>query len=228
MKSISIIIPIYNEIEKLPQLINRLNDYKYDNQLILVNDGSRDGTREFLNAQSNLVIIHHDKNLGKGSAVRTALKKVNHQTVMLIDGDLEINIKNLNSLIKTIDKNQIIVGYRVPNTINNFSLIEFGNSTLNLIFNLLYSTNYKDVLCCLKIIPTKVLKELDLDSKGFELETEIMAKICMKNLNVIEKDIPYKRRTNKDGKKLRITDSYVILKKMIGLRLRLFLKQSFS
>ena len=228
MQSISIIIPIYNEIEKLPQLIKLLEPYKYNNQIILINDGSQDGTREFLDAQSDLKIIHHDKNFGKGTAVRTALKNVTKETVLLIDGDLEINIKNLNSLIKTIDKNQIIIGYRVSKTINNFSLIEFGNNTLNLIFNFLYSSNYKDVLCCLKIIPTKILKELNLDSKRFELETEIMAKICMKNLNVIEKDIPYKRRTNKDGKKLRITDSYVILKKMIGLRLRLFLKQSFS
>ena len=181
MQSISIIIPINNEIEKLPQLIKLLAPYKYKNQIILINDGSQDGTREFLDAQSDLIIIHHDKNFGKGTAVRTALKNVTKETVLLIDGDLEINIKNLNSLIKTIDKNQIIVGYRVPNTINNFSLIEFGNTTLNLIFNLLYSSKYKDVLCCLKIIPTKVLKELDLDSKGFELETEIMAKICIRN-----------------------------------------------
>tara|TARA_Y100000591_G_C21536387_1_gene546705 strand:+ start:19 stop:693 length:675 start_codon:yes stop_codon:yes gene_type:complete len=224
MKSISIIIPIFNEIEKLPQLINRLKNYKYDNQIILINDGSHDGTREFLNAQSNLVIIHHKKNLGKGSAVRTAIEKVNHDTVMLIDGDLEINITNLGSLIKTIDKNQIMVGYRVSNTANSFSLIEFGNTTLNFIFNLLFSSNYKDVLCCLKIIPTKILKDFNLDAVGFELETEIMAKICMRNLNVIEKEVPYKRRSNKEGKKLRITDSFVILKKMISLWLKSIFK----
>ena len=158
MQSISIIIPIYNEIEKLPQLIKLLAPYKYKNQIILINDGSQDGTREFLDAQSDLIIIHHDKNFGKGTAVRTALKNVTKETVLLIDGDLEINIKNLNSLIKTIDKNQIIVGYRVSKTNNNFSLIEFGNTTLNLIFNFLYSSNYKDVLCCLNIITTKILK----------------------------------------------------------------------
>ena len=186
MQSISIIIPIYNEIEKLPQLIKLLAPYKYKNQIILINDGSQDGTREFLDAQSDLIIIHHDKNFGKGTAVRTALKNVTKETVLLIDGDLEINIKNLNSLIKTIDKNQIIVGYRVSKTNNNFSLIEFGNTTLNLIFNFLYSSNYKDVLCCLKIIPTKILKDLNLNAIGFELETEIMAKICIRNLDVIE------------------------------------------
>ena len=224
MQSISIIIPIYNEIEKLPELIKLLEPYKYNNQIILINDGSQDGTREFLDAQSDLKIIHHDKNFGKGTAVRTALKNVIKETVLLIDGDLEINIKNLNSLIKTIDKNQIIVGYRVSKTINNFSLIEFGNITLNLIFNLLYSSNYKDILCCLKIIPTKILKDLNLNASGFELETEIMAKICMRNLNVIEEEVPYKRRSNKDGKKLRITDSYVILKKMISLWLKSIFK----
>jgi len=220
MQSISIIIPIYNEIEKLPQLIKLLEPYKFNNQIILINDGSRDGTREFLDAQSDLIIIHHDKNFGKGTAVRTALKNVTKETVLLIDGDLEIDIKNLNSLIKTIDKNQIIVGYRVSKTINNFSLIEFGNTTLNLIFNFLYSSNYKDVLCCLKIIPTKILKDLNLNALGFELETEIMAKICIRNLDVIEEEVRYERRTNKDGKKLRITDSYAILKKMLYLKLK--------
>lgn len=220
MKSISIIIPIYNEIEKLPQLIKLLEPYKYNNQIILINDGSQDGTREFLDAQSDIIIIHHDQNFGKGTAVRTALKNVTKETVLLIDGDLEINVKNLNSLIKTIDENQIIVGYRVSNTINNFSLIEFGNTTLNLIFNLLYSSNYKDVLCCLKIIPTKILKDLNLNALGFELETEIMAKICIRNLDVIEKKVQYERRTSRDGKKLRITDSYAILKKMLYLKLK--------
>ena len=220
MQSISIIIPIYNEIEKLPQLIKLLAPYKYKNQIILINDGSQDGTREFLDAQSDLIIIHHDKNFGKGTAVRTALKNVTKETVLLIDGDLEINIKNLNSLIKTIDKNQIIVGYRVSKTNNNFSLIEFGNTTLNLIFNFLYSSNYKDVLCCLKIIPTKILKDLNLNAIGFELETEIMAKICIRNLDVIEEEVQYERRTNKDGKKLRIIDSYAILKKMLYLKLK--------
>ena len=220
MQSISIIIPIYNEIEKLPQLIKLLEPYKYKNQIILINDGSQDGTREFLDAQSDLIIIHHDKNFGKGTAVRTALKNVTKETVLLIDGDLEINIKNLNSLIKTIDKNQIIVGYRVSKTNNNFSLIEFGNTTLNLIFNFLYSSNYKDVLCCLKIIPTKILKDLNLNAIGFELETEIMAKICIRNLDVIEEEVQYERRTNKDGKKLRIIDSYAILKKMLYLKLK--------
>lgn len=220
MQPISIIIPIYNEIEKLPQLIKLLEPYKYNNQIIIINDGSQDGTREFLDDQSDLIIIHHDKNFGKGTAVRTALKNVTKETVLLIDGDLEINIKNLNSLIKTIDNNQIIVGYRVSNTINNLSLIELGNTALNLIFNLLYSSNYKDVLCCLKIIPTKILKDLNLNALGFELETEIMAKICIRNLDVAEKEVQYERRTNKDGKKLRITDAYVILKKMLYLKLK--------
>ena len=224
MQSISIIIPIYNEIEKLPQLIKLLEPYKYYNQIILINDGSQDGTREFLDAQSDLIIIHHDKNFGKGTAVRTALKNVTKETVLLIDGDLEINIKNLNSLIKTIDKNQIIVGYRVSKTINNFSLIEFGNTTLNLIFNFLYSSNYKDVLCCLKIIPTKILKDFNLASKGFDLETEIMAKISINNLNVIEKKIEYKRRSSTDGKKLRFVDSYVILKRMFSIKIDLFFR----
>ena len=108
MQSISIIIPIYNEIEKLPQLIKLLEPYKYNNQIILINDGSQDGTREFLDAQSDLIIIHHDKNFGKGTAVRTALKNVTKETVLLIDGDLEINIKNLNSLIKIIEKIKLL------------------------------------------------------------------------------------------------------------------------
>ena len=86
-----------------------------------------------------------------------------------------------------MDENQIIVGYRVSNTINNFSLIEFGNTTLNLIFNLLYSSNYKDVLCCLKIIPTKILKDLNLNALGFELETEL--ELANSRIRELEKEL---------------------------------------
>ena len=219
MYPISIIIPIYNEIEKLPQLIKHISPYKSQNQIIIINDGSHDGTREFLDSQSGIMIIHHDKNLGKGCAVRTALKKVNKEIVMLLDGDLEINIASLDSLIKNAKNNQIIIGYRISKS-NSFSITEFGNDTLNFIFNILFSSNYKDVLCCLKILPAKTLRSFNLSAVGFELETEIMAKICINNLDVVEEKVQYKRRTNREGKKLRFADSFTIIKTMTCLKLK--------
>ena len=224
MQSISIIIPIYNEIEKLPQLIKLLEPYKHNNQIILINDGSKDGTKEFLDNQNDFLIIHNNKNLGKGLAVRTALESVDKDIVMLIDGDLEIDLSNLKSLIKTIKKDHVTVGYRISDNIECYSIIEFGNRIINFIFNFLYSSNYKDVLCCLKILPTRILKDFNLASKGFDLETEIMAKISINNLNVIEKKIRYNRRSSKDGKKLRFVDSYVILKRMFSIKIDLFFK----
>lgn len=216
MPSISIIIPIFNEIEKLPLLIKQLEPYKYKNQIIIVNDGSQDGSKEFLNSQNNLTILHHNDNLGKGAAVQTALKKVKKDFVMIIDGDLEISFENLNSIIQLINKHKIIVGYRYSINKNYFSLNEIGSSILNFIFNIIFSSNFKDVLCCLKIIPTETLRSFKLTSNGFDLETEIMANICLNNLNVIEKAVIYKRRTTEEGKKLRISDSILILKKMFS------------
>jgi glycosyltransferase involved in cell wall biosynthesis len=224
MPAISIIIPIYNEIEKLPLLMEQLEPYKYKNQIIIVNDGSEDGSKKILDCQKNLKIIHHSINLGKGAAIRTALKAVKEDIVMTIDGDLEIGFDDIKPLIHCVKKNQIIVGYRISKENNFFSINEFGSSLLNLIFNIIFSSSFRDILCCIKIMPTTVLKSFNLQSTGFDLETEIMANICIQNLKPIQKGVNYFRRTTKDGKKLRISDSALIIRRMITFRYRMFSK----
>jgi glycosyltransferase involved in cell wall biosynthesis len=218
MSSISIIIPIFNEIKKLPTLLKQLEPYKYKNQIIIINDGSYDGSKEFLDLQNNITIIHHKKNFGKGAAVQTALKKVKERTVMIADGDLEIDFKSLRPLILSIKSEQIVTGYRYSKDKNRYSLNDYGSLWLNYIFNLIFASNFKDILCCIKIIPTKTIKSFNLCAKGFDLETEIMAKICMHNIKSSQKKVIYNRRSVKEGKKLRITDSLFIIKKMISIR----------
>ena len=222
MPAISIIIPVFNEIKKLPLLIKQLEPYKYKNQIIIVNDGSEDGSKKILDSQEHLKVIHHSVNLGKGAAIRTALKEVKEDIVMTIDGDLEIGFNDIKSIIHSVKKNQIIVGYRISKETNFFSINEVGSLLLNSIFNIIFSSNFKDILCCIKIIPTKVLRSFNLKSTGFDLETEIMANICLQNLKPIQKGVNYYRRSTKDGKKLRVSDSALIIKRMITFRYRMF------
>ena len=174
---LSIIIPIYNEKDKLPQLIRTLKNNFAKHQIIIVDDGSNDGSKEYLKHHDCFDIIHINPNRGKGNAIKVALKKVKHRSVLLIDGDLEIDVASLKRDI-TLDKNLIVVGNRWEH-FQNINFQRFGNYILNSLFNLIYKTNYKDILCCVKLIPTELIQSLNLRSNGFDIETEIMAKLSL-------------------------------------------------
>ena len=184
---LSIIIPIYNEKDKLPQLIRTLKNNFAKHQIIIVDDGSNDGSKEYLKHHDCFDIIHINPNRGKGNAIKVALKKVKHRSVLLIDGDLEIDVASLKRDI-TLDKNLIVVGNRWEH-FQNINFQRFGNYILNSLFNLIYKTNYKDILCCVKLIPTELIQSLNLRSNGFDIETEIMAKLSLSKREIIE--IPY-------------------------------------
>jgi glycosyltransferase involved in cell wall biosynthesis len=223
MPAISIIIPIYNEIEKLPLLIEQLEPYKYKNQIIIVNDGSEDGSKKILNSQKNLEIIHHSINLGKGAAIRTALKAVKEDIVMTIDGDLEIDINCIEILIRKFELSNecVVVGNRWrKDNYNDNNINTFGNYFINKIFNSLYKTELNDILCCVKILNKKLFNSLNLNSNGFSIEAEIMSKLVLKRTNILEVEVKYNRRSQAQGKKLKISDGWGILLKMIRIRFK--------
>ena len=196
---LSIIIPIYNEKDKLPQLIRTLKNNFAKHQIIIVDDGSNDGSKEYLKHHDCFDIIHINPNRGKGNAIKVALKKVKHRSVLLIDGDLEIDIASLKRDI-ILDKKVIVVGNRWEH-FQNINFQRFGNYILNSLFNLIYKTNYKDILCCVKLIPTELIQSLNLRSNGFDIETEIMAKLSLSKREIIEIPVYYSQRTHEEGKK---------------------------
>lgn len=222
----SLIIPIYNEIKALPKLLNQIQHLISHMEIILIDDGSNDGSSEILFnycKTNETILLNNINNRGKGYSIIKGLKSASGKTIILADGDLEIDITILPRLIDTFEevtkKNQeniAIIGIRKRLGIQNSSPIFYlGNKCVNLFFNYLYGTNFKDILCCLKIINRKKISEFNLISQGFDIETEIMAKIVKSKMTTQECEIDYESRSLKDGKKIKFFHTIPIIKRMI-------------
>tara|TARA_A100001234_G_scaffold191770_1_gene178608 strand:- start:210 stop:878 length:669 start_codon:yes stop_codon:yes gene_type:complete len=219
--SYSLIIPIFNEEKTLTNLISQIETLNDKIEVIIINDGSDDRTKEILKNYHSLKIINHSKNLGKGSSLVSGVKCAKNKNIIFMDGDLEIKIDCIVNAIELHKKNQdsIIIGNRWNDKNKkevNFHTI--GNLIINFFFNTLFKTNYKDILCCLKLIDKNLFESLNVVSTRFSVEAELMAKIAKKRLKVEEVDVDYVRRTIKEGKKLKIVDGFSIIKCLIKIK----------
>ncbi len=226
----SLIIPIFNEKKTLPGLLNQINSIKDRMEIILIDDGSNDGSNEILknfNKNNEIIILKNKSNLGKGHSIRKGLKLASGNNIILADGDLEIDITIIPTIIKSYgdnfikhNHNSVLVGVREGlNNQKNYTVFNLGNKYVNLIFNFIYGTNFQDILCCLKIINREKMIDFNLASEGFDIETEIMAQIAKREMSTIEYVIGYKSRSLKDGKKIKLIDSFLIFKRMIKAKL---------
>jgi len=217
--SYSIIIPVYNEIFTLPRLVKNLRKLNNDIQIILVDDGSDDGSDEILKKHAKRIdIIRNETNLGKGSSIVSGLEFVKNQNIILIDGDLEIEIDCIPKLIVEYEKNNYstLIGYRWDDKDGiNFELNRFGNYIINSLFNVLYFSSIKDVLCCVRIIRSDLIKSLNLKSKRFSIEVETLAKLVLFKKKIIQSRVGYNRRTMEQGKKLKMSDGWRIITVML-------------
>ncbi len=219
--SYSLIIPIFNEEKTLTNLISQIETLNDKIEVIIINDGSDDRTKEILKNYHSLKIINHSKNLGKGSSLVSGVKCAKNKNIIFMDGDLEIKIDCIVNAIELHKKNQdsIIIGNRWNDKNKkevNFHTI--GNLIINFFFNTLFKTNYKDILCCLKLIDKNLFESLNVVSTRFSVEAELMAKIAKKRLKVEEVDVDYVRRTIKEGKKLKIVDGFSIIKCLMKIK----------
>ncbi len=221
----SLIIPIYNEIRVLPELITKLEALSSLIEIIIVDDGSNDGSEKLLNRRSNLIsisVVKNKKNLGKGAALKIGVKYATNNNIILADGDLEVDILEIPSLIQRFEKNTeggILTGVRLIEEPVGVNLNEFGNRIINLFFNKIYNTNYNDILCCIKIMDKKLFKSLSIQSNGFGIEAETMAKLVIKNKTIQQEYIKYNRRTINQGKKLKVSDGWNILWVIIKVKI---------
>jgi len=217
--SYSIIIPVYNEIFTLPRLVKNLRKLNNDIQIILVDDGSDDGSDEILKKHAKRIdIIRNETNLGKGSSIVSGLEFVKNQNIILIDGDLEIEIDCIPKLIVEYEKNNYstLIGYRWDDKDGiNFELNRLGNYIINSLFNLLYFSRIKDALCCVRIIRSDLIKSLNLKSKRFSIEVETLAKLVLFKKKIIQSRVGYNRRTMEQGKKLKMSDGWRIITVML-------------
>lgn len=212
----SLIIPIFNEERILPKLIDKLHhlDNKHI-EIIIIDDGSNDGTKDILARNSQFIVKQNKINLGKGASITRGVELSSAKNIILMDGDLEIDINDIPKLILNYEENKsdVLTGIRWKGKFDyqKFDINMLGNYVINSIFNLLFKTDFGDVLCCVKILNTKVFKSLDIQSHGFSIEVETMAKLVLNGFTIKEHSIKYNRRTAQEGKKLKISDSWNII-----------------
>ncbi len=225
---LSIIIPVYNEINTIEKIIKKVRKQSIKNfEIIVVDDHSTDGTREFL--KSNLKykvqkIIYHKRNQGKGSAIITAKKYIRGNIVIIQDADLEYDPKDYKKLIKPIlnKKTKVVYGTRVKknnryNSKNFISLSRiFFNHILTIFSNFINNQNLTDAHTCYKVFDAKLFKKIKLKEKDFAFCPEVTSKLSKINEKILEVPINYKGRTKSEGKKIGIIDGlraiYVIFK----------------
>ena len=218
----TLIIPIYNEERTLPSLIKKLDRLDDNIEIIIIDDGSNDSTLDLLIQINQFTIIRNEFNLGKGASIRKGVDSASNQNIILMDGDLEVDIDDIPKLITRFENENIdaLVGVRwKENSDLNFDINSLGNYLINSLFNLLFKSNLNDVICCIKILSLNQLKSLNIQSNGFGIEVETMAKLVLRNLMIEEINIQYHRRSIQEGKKLKISDSWNIIWIMIKLKI---------
>ena len=228
---LSIIIPVYNENATVLEILKKIESIQdIQKQIIIVDDGSNDGSYELIN-NFNFIsehkIIRHDFNSGKGSCIKSAQNYITGDIVIIQDADLEYDPNDYNEIIKAIYKNEkkVVYGSRVlnktrydqKNFISNFRI--FANHILTLLTNFLFLQNLTDAHTCYKAFDSKVFKEINLKENDFAFFPEITAKVSKLGYKIFEVPISYFGRNYNEGKKISFYDGIRAILVLIKYRI---------
>ena len=224
---ISVVIPVYNEATTVKELIARVQSVPIDKEIIIVDDGSSDGTRDVLRGlqgQERLTILFHEKNQGKGAALRTAFQQVKGDIVIIQDADLEYDPQEYGKLIKPIldGKADVVYGSRFQGGPHRVLLFwhYVGNKILTLFSNMLTNLNLTDMETCYKVFKASLLKQFAIESNRFGVEPEITTKLARLKCRIYEVDISYSGRDYTEGKKINWKDGIAAFYWIIKFTLR--------
>lgn len=215
---LTIIIPIYNEASTLAALLARVKAVPVDKEILIVDDGSDEATKLELEGvvSKDVELITHAENRGKGTAVRTALARATGEAVIIQDADLEYFPEDYVRLLDVFADNGAKAVYGVRDLSRRSWLMRWGNQAMTLATNLLYGFKLHDMETCYKLIDRKVFQSLDLQSRRFEIEAEITAKLLRSGVQILEAPIRYEHR--EEGKKLTPWDGLPTLAKLLSCR----------
>ena len=193
---ISVIIPVYNEVTTIKEIVKRVQSVDLAKEIIIVDDASTDGTREALNELKEgegITVLFHESNQGKGAALRTACKEVKGDIVIIQDADLEYDPQEYSKLIRPIieGKADAVYGSRFLGGPHRVLLFwhYVGNKLLTLFSNMFTNLNLTDMETCYKVFKTSLLKELSIESNRFGVEPEITTKLAKLKCRIYEVDI---------------------------------------
>ena len=221
---LSVVMPVFNERHTINEIIGRVLAVPLRIELVVVDDGSSDGTSEILaelQRQYGFKLVIQTENQGKGAALQRGFKEVTGDLVVIQDADLEYSPEEYPELITLICEGRadVVYGSRFLGRHRVFMFTHYlGNRVLTLITNILYNTMLSDMETCYKVMRTSVLRSMTLKSKGFGIEPELTAKIFKRRYRVYEVPITYDGRDYSEGKKITWRDGVVALWVLIKFR----------
>ncbi len=217
---LTVIVPVFNEAATIAELLRRVLDAPYHKQVIVVDDGSTDGTIGVLErweGHAEVELLAHSRNRGKGAAIRTALENARGRFTIIQDADLEYDPQDYPNLIEPLLSGEahVVYGSRSLNRKwahgRRWNLFGLGVRVLNICLRFLYGVRVTDEATCYKAFPTAALKAMGLECERFEFCPEVTAKACRLGLKILEVPIHYDPRSVRKGKKIRCSDGWQAL-----------------
>ena len=228
MATLSIIMPVFNERSTVESAIADALGAELpveDRELVIVDDGSTDGTRELLRVGTwpdTVRIVFHDRNAGKGAAIRTALQHATGEFAAILDADLEYAAADLAPVLEPLlsGRATVVFGTRAWTSQSSFSFwYVMGNKVVTFATNLLYNCWISDVMTCHKAMRTDLFRSLKLRERGFAIEPEIAARVMQAGARIFEVPIGYHARGREEGKKLTSVDGLRVLRTLVRCKL---------
>ncbi len=213
---LSVVVPVYNEVTNIREILKRIRATKLPAEIVVVDDGSTDGSREVLAAldgKDNLRVILHEANQGKGAAVRTGIAAARGDIILIQDADLEYNPRDYPALLKPLRDGvaDVVYGSRFlggPRRAVMFWHM-IANQLLTFMTNILYNTILSDMETGYKVFRRDVLKGMKLRARRFEFEPEFTAKVLKRHYRIFEVPISFNPRDYSEGKKIQLQDAFV-------------------
>jgi glycosyltransferase involved in cell wall biosynthesis len=224
---LTVVMPVFEERETVERAIASVlaTEFAHSYELIVVDDGSRDGTSELLRGgtfPAHVRLLAHDRNLGKGAAIRTALASARGSYTTIFDADLEYSPADVPALVEPLRRGEAeaVFGTRAFRSHSAFSFwYVIGNRTVTLAANVLYNAWISDLMTGQKALGTELFRSLDLRERGFAVEAEIAARLLSRGVRIYEVPVEYRARSREEGKKLTALDGLRVLRTLLRCRI---------
>jgi glycosyltransferase involved in cell wall biosynthesis len=224
-RTLSVIVPVFNERNTVAEVLRRMRrvNLPVDLEIVVVDDGSTDGTTQILAAleDSTVQVVRHPTNQGKAAAIRTGLQHVRGELVLIQDADLEYDPEDWPRLLRPVlrGRSDVVYGSRFSGEGGSMPASDWvGNRFLSLTTNLLYNTSLSDMECGYKLFTRKVLDDITIESDRFDFEPEITAKVLRRGYRIYEVPVSYAGRPASEGRKFDWRDGVRALRTLVRYR----------